>query len=186
MLQDIHLAARQLLKSPGFSIVAVLTLAIAIGANTAIFSAVDAVLLHPLPYPEPDRLMVVTENLPHYRLAWLQPSFSEFLEYRRMATCFSAIAAVTGGDATLTGEGQPEDLDAKRVTSAAFPMIGITAVLGGLFTTEDEQYGKDHVVIISEGLWRRRYGGDPAIIGKNIRINRESYRVAGVIQRVLD
>ena len=169
MLQDIRLAARQLLKSPGFSIVAVLTLAIAIGANTAIFSAVDAVLLHPLPYPEPDRLMTVTENLPHYSLRGLQPSFSEFLEYRRMAACFSAIAAVTGGDATLTGEGQPEDVDAKRVSSAAFPMIGITSVLGGLFTTEDEQYGKDHVVILSEGLWRRRYGGDRAIIGKNIR-----------------
>src|SRR2546426_2658673 len=162
----------------------VLTLAIAIGANTAIFSAVDAVLLHPLPYPEPDRLMTVTENLPHYSLRGLQPSFSEFLEYRRMATCFSAIAAVTGGDATLTGEGQPEDVDAKRVSSAAFPMIGITSVLGGLFTTEDEQYGKDHVVILSEGLWRRRYGGDRTIIGKNIRINRESYRVVGVIQRV--
>lgn len=186
MLQDIRFAARQLLKSPGFSIVAVLTLAIAIGASTAIFSAVDAVLLHPLPYPEPDRLMTVTENLPHYSLSGLQPSFSEFLEYRRMVTCFSAIAAVTGGDATLTGEGQPEDVDAKRVSSAAFPMIGITSVLGGLFTTEDEQYGKDHVVILSEGLWRRRYGGDLAIIGKNIRINRESYRVAGVIQGALD
>jgi len=144
------------------------------------------VLLHPLPYPDPDRLMVVTENLPHYSLSGLQPSFSEFLEYRRMATCFSAMAAIGGGDGTLTGEGQSEDVDAKRVSSAAFPMAGITAVLGGLFTTEDEQYGKDHVVIISEGLWRRRYGGDRTIIGKNIRINRESYRVAGVIQRVLD
>jgi hypothetical protein len=89
MLEDIRFARRQLVKSPGFSIVAVLTLAVAIGANTAIFSAVDAVLLHPLPYPDPDRLMVVTENLPHYGLAGLQPSFSEFLEYRRLATCFS-------------------------------------------------------------------------------------------------
>src|SRR2546425_2897069 len=185
MLQDIRFATRQLLKSPGFSIVAVLTLALAIGANTTIFSAIDAVLLHPLPYPHPDRLVTVSENLPHYGLAGLQPSFSEFLEYRRMATCFSAIAAVTGGDATLTGEGQPEDVDAKRVSSAAFPMIGIASVLGGLFTTEDEQYGKDHAVILSEGLWRRRYGGDRGIIGKNIRINRESYRVAGVIQRGL-
>jgi putative ABC transport system permease protein len=186
MLQDIRFAARHLLKSPGFSIVAVLTLALAIGASTVIFSAVEAVLLHPLPYPDPDRLMVVTENLPHYSLSGLQPSFSEFLEYRGMATCFSTMAAITGGDATLTGEGQPEDVDAKRVSSAAFPMVGVTAVLGGLFTTEDEQYGKDHVVIISEGLWRRRYAGDRTIIGKNIRINRESYRVAGVIQRVLD
>lgn len=182
MLEDIRFASRQLVKSPGFSIVAVLTLAIAIGANTAIFSAVDAVLLHPLRYPDPDRLMVVTENLPHYSLAGLQPSFSEFLEYRRLATCFSAIAAVAWGDATLTGEGQPEDADGKRVTSAAFPMLGIKPVLGSLFTADDEQYGKDHVVILSQGLWKRRYGGDWAIVGRNIQINRESYRVAGVIQ----
>jgi len=186
MLQDIRFATRQLLKNPGFSIIAVLTLALAIGANTTIFSAADAVLLHPLPYPHPDRLMIITENLPHYGLAGLAPSFSEFLEYRRMATCFSAMAAVTGGDATLTGEGQPEDVDGKRVTSAAFPMLGITPVLGDLFTADDEQYGKDHVVILSEGLWKRRYGGDRAIIGKNIQINRESYRVAAVIHPMLD
>src|SRR5207245_11629248 len=99
MLQDIRFATRQLLRSPGFSIVAVLTLAIAIGANTVIFSAVDAVLLHPLPYPEPDRLMTVTQNLPHYSLRGLQPSFSEFLEYRRMATCLSSMSHVTGGHA---------------------------------------------------------------------------------------
>ena len=186
MLQDIRFASRQLLKSPGFSIVAVLTLAVAIGASTTVFSGVDAVLLHPLPYPHPERLMIVTENLPHYGLAGLQPSFSEFLEYRRMATCFSEIAAVTGGDGTLTGEGQPEDADGKSVTSAAFPMMGVTPVLGGLFTADDEQYGKDRVVILSEGLWKRRYGGDRAIVGKNIQINRESYRVAGVIHPMLD
>jgi len=97
MLQDIRFASRQLLKSPGFSIVAVLTLALAIGASTAIFSAVDAIFLHPLPDPDPDRLMVVTENLPHFGLAGLQPSFSEFLEYRRLATCFSEIAAIAIG-----------------------------------------------------------------------------------------
>jgi putative ABC transport system permease protein len=186
MLQDIRFASRQLLKSPGFSIVAVLTLALAIGANTAIFSAVDALLLHPLPYPNPDRLMVVTENLPHYGLAGLQPSFSEFLEYRRLTTCFSAIAAVEGGDATLTGDGQPEDADAKRVTLAAFPMLGIKPILGGLFTADDEQYRKDRVVILSEGLWRRHYGGDRDIVGRNIQINRESFRVAGVIHSMPD
>lgn len=185
MLQDIRFAIRQLLKSPGFTILAVFTLALAIGVNTAIFSAVDAVLLHPLPYPDPDRLMIVTENLPHYGLTGLDPSFSEFLEYRRMETCFSQIAAITGGDATLTGEGQPEEADGKRVTSAVFPMLGIKPILGGLFTVDDEQYGKNHVVILSEGLCKSRYGGDPAIVGKDIQINRESYRVAGVIHPIL-
>src|SRR5271170_4957998 len=119
MLQDLRFASRQLLKSAGFSIVAMLTLALAIAANTTIFSAVDAVLLHPLPYPDPDRLVTVSESLPHYALAKLAPSFSEFLEYRRMATCLSEIAAVTVGDATLTGQGQPEQVDGKRVTSAS-------------------------------------------------------------------
>src|SRR5579875_1901144 len=118
MLQDLRFVSRQLMKSPGFSIVAVFTLALAIGANSTIFSAVDAVLLHPLPYPDPDRLMVVTENLPHYRLTGLQPVFSEFLEYRRLTGSFSQIAAVTEGDATLTGGGQPETVKCKRITSA--------------------------------------------------------------------
>jgi hypothetical protein len=163
MLQDIRLAARQILRVPGFSVVIVLTLALAIGANTAIFSAVDAVLLHPLPYPDPDRLVTITENLPHYNLAGLQPSFSGFLEYRRLATCFSEIAAVKSEDATLTGDGQPEEADGRSVTSAAFGMLEIKPVLGGLFTADDEQYGKHHVVILSESLWKRRYGGDRAI-----------------------
>jgi hypothetical protein len=118
-------------------------------------------------------------------LAGLQPSFSEFLEYRRMATCFAQIAAVTGGDATLTGEGEAEAADGKRVTSAVFPMLGIRPVLGHLFTADDEQYGKNHVVILSESVWRGRYGGDRAIVGKNIQINQESYRVAAVIRPML-
>jgi hypothetical protein len=186
MLLDMRFAVRQLLKKPGFTIVAVLTMGLAIGANTTIFSAIDAVLLRPLPYPDPDRLIVITENLPHYGLASLQPSFSEFLEYRKLATCFSDIAAVEGADATLTGEGQPEDADGKRVTSAAFRMLGIKPIVGGLFTVSDEQYGQDHVVILSVGLWKRRYGADRAIVGKNIQINRESYRVAAVIPALPD
>lgn len=186
MLQDIRFAARQLRKSPSFSIIAVFTLGFAIGANATIFSVIDAVLLHPLPYPDPDRLMVLTESLPHYNLAGLQPSFSEFLEYRRLATSFSQVAAVTNADAMLTGAGQPETVNGKRITSAAFPMIGITPIFGRLFTINDEQYGKHHAVILSEGLWKRRYGGDPAIIGKYVQIDGESYRVTAVIRPIPD
>src|SRR5437773_1390958 len=136
MLQDIRLAARQLLKSPGFSIVAVLTLAIAIGANTAIFSAIDAVLLHPLPYPEPDRLVIVQETLPRYSLHGISPTAADYAEFRRQATCFSQIAAVTGAAATLTGDGQQEDIPAQRITASAFPMLGVVPILGGLFTSD--------------------------------------------------
>jgi putative ABC transport system permease protein len=186
MLQDLQFALRQLLKSPGFSLVAILTLALAIGANTAIFSAIDAVLLHPLPYPDPDRLVIVQETLPRYSLHGIAPTAPDYAEFRRQATCFTEIAAVTGAVATLTGDGQPEDVPALRVTASAFPMLGVVPVVGGLFTSDDDQPGRDHVAILSEGLWTRRYGRDPSIVGKNIQINLETYRVAGVIRPILD
>jgi putative ABC transport system permease protein len=186
MLQDFQFALRQLLKSPGFSFVAILTLALAIGANTAIFSAIDAVLLHPLPYPDPDRLVIVQETLPHYSLHDIRPTAADYAEFRRQATCFTQIAAVTGAVATLTGDGQPEDVPALRISASAFSMLGVVPVLGGLFTSDDDQPGRDHVAILSEGLWTRRYGHDRSIVGKNIQINRESYRVAGVIRPILD
>jgi putative ABC transport system permease protein len=186
MLHDLQFAFRQLLKSPGFSLVAILTLALAIGANTAIFSAIDAVLLHPLAYPDPDRLVIVQETLPRYALHGIAPTAPDYAEFRRQATCFSQVAAVTGADATLTGDGQPEDVPALRVTASAFPMLGVVPVVGGLFTSDDDQPGRDHVAILSEGLWTRRYGRDPSIVGKNIQINLESYRVAGVIRPILD
>src|SRR5712692_6598225 len=184
MLQDLRFALRQLLKSPGFSLVAILTLALAIGANTAIFSAIDAVLLHPLPYPDPDRLVIVQETLPRYSLHGIAPTAADYTEFRREATCFTQIAAVSGAVATLTGDGQPEDVPAQRVTASAFPMLGVVPILGGLFTSDDDQLGRDHVAILSEGLWTRRYGRDRSIVGKNIQINRESYRIAGVIRPI--
>ena len=186
MLHDLQFAFRQLLKSPGFSLVAILTLALAISANTAIFSAIDAVLLHPLPYPDPDRLVIVQETLPRYALHGIAPTAPDYAAFRRQATCFSQVAAVTGAVATLTGDGQPEDVPALRVTASAFPMLGVVPVVGGLFTSDDDQPGRDHVAILSEGLWTRRYGRDPSIVGKNIQINLETYRVAGVIRPILD
>jgi putative ABC transport system permease protein len=187
MLRDIQFALRQLRKSPGFSIVAILTLALAIGANTAIFSAIDAVLLHPLSYPDPNRLVIVQETLPRYSLRGIAPTAADYAEFRRQATCFTEIAAITRTGATLTGgDGQPEDVPALKITASAFPMLGVVPIAGGLFTADDDQQGRDHVVILSEGLWTRRYGRDRAIIGKNIQIDRESYRVAGVIRPILD
>src|SRR5882757_2763671 len=167
MMQDFRFALRQMLKSPGFTVVAILTLGLAIGANTAIFSAIDAVLLHPLPYPDPDRLVTVRETLPKYSLRGITPTAADYAEFRSQAKCFSEIAAVTGATATLSGDGQPEDVPAERVTASAFP------ILGGLFTADDDQTGRDHVAILSEGLWTRRYGRDRSIVGKTIQINRE-------------
>jgi len=184
--QDLRFAARMLRMSPGFNTVAIVTLALGIGANTAIFSVIDAVLLHPLPYPEPDRLVIVQETLPRYSLHGISPTAADYAEFRRQATCFSQIAAVTGAAATLTGDGQPADVPAQRITASAFPMLGVVPILGGLFTSDDDQLGRDHLAILSEGLWTRRYGRDRSIVGKNIQINSESYRVAGVIRPILD
>lgn len=187
MLQDLRFALRQLFKNPGFSIVAVLTLALAIGANTAIFSAVDAVLLHPLPYRNPEQLVTVGENFQHFALAKIPASPPEVMDYRRMATSFSSQAAVENrGSFTLTGNGDPEVIPGMHVTASIFPMLGVTPIAGGVFSVEEEQFGKHHVAVISEGLWKRRYGADPSVIGKNIELNQESYRVLGVIRPILE
>jgi putative ABC transport system permease protein len=187
MLQDLRFALRQLVKNPGFSIVAILTLALAIGANTAIFSAIDAVLLHPLPYPEPGRLVFVGEDLKHFNLAKIPASPPEVNDYRNMATSFSAIGAVENSTTfALTGGGNPEIIPGMSVTASMFSMLGVKPVVGGLFTAEAEQPGKNHVAVISEGLWKRRFGADPSIAGKKIEINRETYVVMGVVQPILE
>ncbi|MGA3190004.1 MAG: ABC transporter permease [Bryobacteraceae bacterium] len=186
MLQDLRFALRQLLKNPGFSIVAVLTLALAIGANTAIFSAIDAVLLHPFPYPDPDRLVTVGENMTHFNLTKIPASPPEVNDYRTMATSFSEVGAVeTSKTFTLTGSGEPEIVPGMSITASLFSMLGVKPVVGGLFTSDAEQAGKDHIVVISEGLWKRHFGGDRSVIGKNIEINKESYVLAGVIRPIL-
>jgi putative ABC transport system permease protein len=186
MLSDLRFAVRQFLKSPGFSMVAVLTLALAIGANVAIFSAIDAVLLHPLPYPDPDRLVIVGENLRHFNLTKIPASPPEVIDYRKMATTFAQIGGVDNNGAfTLTGDGNPETVPGMHITASIFSMLGVTPVAGGLFTAEQEQFGKEQVAVISEGLWKRRYGSDPSVIGRNIQLNQEIYRVVGVIRPIL-
>ena len=182
MGQDVRFACRQLLKSPGFAMVAILTLALAIGANTAIFSAADAVLLHPLPYPNSDQLVIVQENLPGHGLTAIAPSPEDFAEFRRRATCFTEIAGMISGDVTVTRDGAPEDVPDARISSSVFPMLGIAPILGSLFSADEEQPGRNRVAILSEALWRRRYAGDRSIVGKNIQIDRENYRVLGVIR----
>src|SRR5215469_5282057 len=117
MVQDVHFAVRQFLKAPGFAVVAILTVAFAIGANIAIFSATDAVLLHPLPYPHPEQLVVIEENLPAHNLHQISPSPEDFAEFRRHADVFSAIAGIVNNDVTLTGNGSPEYADGARVSA---------------------------------------------------------------------
>jgi predicted permease len=180
--RDLSFALRQLLRNRTFGVTAVVTLALTIGATTAIFSAVDAVLLHPLPYPNSDQLVSVTKNFTRFSRAKVPVSPPEVLDFRKMATCFSAQGAVDRlGTYSLTGNGNPEVIPLMHATASIFPLLGVKPLLGSFFSGEAEQLGRHHVAIISEQLWRRRFGSDPAIIGKRVEINRESYQVVGVI-----
>ena len=180
MPQDLRYALRQLWKNPGFSIVAVLTLALAVGANTAIFSAIDAVLLI-LCLIRRRTGWFTWARIEEFNLKKIPASPPEVVDYRNMATSFSAIGAVENSTSfTLTGGGTPEIIPGMSVTASMFSMLGVKPVVGGLFTAEAEQPGKNHVAVISEGLWKRRFGGDPSIAGRKIEINQQSYVVMGV------
>jgi len=178
--QDLRYGLRMLVKSPGFTAVAVLALALGIGANTAIFSVVNTVLLRPLPYADPDRLIVVRETkLPQF------PEFSvapgNFLDWQKQNTVFAQLEAHGGITFNLTGTGDPERLRGTRVTSGLFQMLGVKPAQGRDFLPEEDQSGRGQVVIISHGLWQRRFGADPQIIGQTLALNGQSYTVIGIM-----
>lgn len=149
-------ALRQLRKSPGFAIVAILTLALGIGANTAVFSVVDTVLLRPLPYPEPDRLMLVTETEAQAGDEDLGVAAQEYLDYRDQNRSFSNVAAFETAGFNLTGEGQPLRVQAARITASAFPTLGVSPMIGRAFTADEDRTGSDNVVEISYSLWQNQ------------------------------
>src|SRR6266446_4855630 len=182
LVQALRYGARMLRKTPGFTAVAVLTLALGIGANTAIFSFVHAILLRPLPFKEANRLVMVftgyLQNGSHKN--WVAAPTLD--EWRKQATtAFEGLAARGFGGFVLTGKGQPESIPGSRLSANIFQLLGIRPVLGRDFLPEEETYGKDHVVLLSHELWRRRYGGDRGIIGQSITINDEPYAVIGVM-----
>jgi putative ABC transport system permease protein len=177
--KDLRYAARVLLKSPGFTAVAVLAVALGVGANTAIFSVVNAVLLKPLNYKDPGQLVLINHN---YRKIDLKASVSApgYVYYRDNANSFSDVSAFTGWNVNLTGEGEPERLQGMSVTANLFPALGAEAAQGRTFTAEENQTGNNKVVVLSDAFWRRRFGGVP-IVGKNITLNGEPYTVIGVM-----
>ena len=178
-LRDLRFAFRILRKSPGFTAVAVLTLAIGIGANTAIFSVVYASLLSPLPYPNPDQLVMVWSdkaNGPRNTV-----SVADYLEWKRQNTVFQDMVAWTGGTFSLSVEGHPEAVQARVTTPGFFTIQGIPLALGRDFLPEEGTVGNEHRVIMTDGLWQRRFGGDPNIIGQQVRLNGEPYKAVGVL-----
>ena len=181
-MNDLRFAFRQLMKNPGFTAVAVLTLALGIGANTAMFSFVNAILLRPLPYKDPDRLVMVFEN--HVTNRWFMVEIGAPVldEWRRQSTVFEGLGAVRAyGNFTLTGKGPPETLKGSLFSANVFPLIGIQPVLGRGFLPQEETYGNHRVVILSHELWRRRFGGDTNIIGQSLTLAAEPYIVIGVM-----
>jgi predicted permease len=188
--QDLRFAARGLLRTPGFTAVALLAIGLGIGANSAIFSVVSAVLLRPLPYHQPDQLVTVLHDAPELpeRLRRQGPvSPADYLDWRAQNHVFERMAAVQAGpgdaglSATITGQGVPEAVTAMSVTADLFPLLGVQPALGRAFLTGEDQPGAAAVAVIGDGLWRRRFGGDPALVGRTIVLGGKSVTVVGVM-----
>src|SRR5436305_13286287 len=181
-LQDVRYAGRMLAKRPGFTAVAALTLAVGVGANTAIFSVVEAVLLRPLPYRHAGRVVVVWENNHAQPGRHNVISPANFFDWREQAKSFDEMAVFLDQPLSLTGVGEPEEVPAQLVTSNLFALLGVNPELGRAFTPEDAKAGKRAVVtVISHGLWQRRFGGAPDVIGRTISLNGRPMSIVGVM-----
>jgi putative ABC transport system permease protein len=180
LFQDFRYALRQIGKSPGFAAVAVLTLALGIGANTAIFSLVNAVLLRPLPYKDADQLVMVWEQNPHRGWFHNIVSGENFLDWQKQNRVFAGMAAFESNSFNLIGDNHPEEISGERVTANLFSILGVQPLRGRLFLPEEERNDKA-AAIVSYGLWQQRYSGDPNLVGKQITLNGENYPVVGIL-----
>jgi putative ABC transport system permease protein len=180
-LQDLRYGARMLTKNWGFTLIAVLTLGIGIGANTAIFSLINSVLLRPLAYHDPERLVVVWEDATFANFPRNTPAPANYADWKAENQVFDDIAATGYRSFNLTGDGEPEKLNAFAVTANFFPLLGVQPAIGRTFNSQEDSPGANHVVVLSYALWQSRYGGDPSILGRNILLNGESYTVLGVM-----
>ena len=181
LLQDVRYGLRMLVKKPTFTIVAVLTLALGVGANTAIFSIVNAVLLRSLPFRDPDRLVRIYFNNPGVGLRNVRFSVPEFDDLRAQTDVFEDVSVIVLGPTNLTGAKQPEHLEMMEVSPNYFSMLGATPELGRLFGHQDFALGFAPVVVISDGLWRRSYGADPGVLGRSLRLDNDLYAIVGVL-----
>jgi predicted permease len=181
LLQDVRYGLRMLVKKPTFTIVAVLTLALGVGANTAIFSIVNAVLLRSLPFPDPDRLVRIYFNNPGVGLRGVRFSVPEFDDLRTQTDVFEDVSVIVFGPTNLTGAKQPEHLEMMEVSPNYFSMLGATPELGRLFGHQDFALGFAPAVLISDALWRRSYGADPGVLGRSLRLDNDLYTIVGVL-----
>ncbi len=179
IVRDTRYAIRQLLRAPGFTVVAILTLALGIGATSAIFSVVNGVLLRPLAYPNPDRIVRVHELLQKFGRFSVAPA--TFLDWRQQNTVFSQIGAMNSTGATLVSSTGAERIAGGLVSWDTFDLLQVSPALGRSFRAEEDAPGKDDVIILSHGMWQRRFGGDPAILGKSVTLSGTPVTVVGVM-----
>ncbi len=181
LLQDVRYSIRRLGKSPLFALIVVVTLALGIGANTAIFSAVNAILLRPLPYADPGQLVTIYHFYPTLNNLKAPISAPGFRDYQAQTRSFSSMAVQTGWNANLTGVGDPVRLQGTRVTGRLFSTLGVPAMIGRTIQPGEDSLGQDHVVVLSHGVWQRLFGSDRKIVGTRLSLNGESYEVVGVM-----
>ncbi len=178
ILHDLRYALRVLARNPGFTAIAILTLALGIGANTAIFSVVNAALLRPLEFRDPARLVIVAEKS---SFPVISTSYQNWLDWRDQSHSFESIEGTRGTTLTLTGAGEPERLNARMATAGLFPLLGINTIAGRTFTADEDRAGGTPVVLLSYGLWQRRFGSSQEILGKPINLDSRPYTVIGVL-----
>src|SRR5512132_2857484 len=186
MLSEIKVALRQLAKTPGFTVIAVITVALAIGATTAVLSLVNGLLVRPLPYREPQQLVLLLQHFKSQNLERIPVSPPEFKDYETRAHSFEKLGAFGYTTFNLAGEDRPERIAGATVTANVLPLLGVSPIKGRFFQPEECTPGRDDVVIISARLWQRRFNSDPQIIGTKLLLNGKSFTVVGVMPAGFD
>src|SRR5215469_8315651 len=179
LIQDLRYGLRMALKSPGFTAVAVITLALGIGANTAVFSIVNGVLLNPLPFPQADQLVALGENKANFENGSI--SYPNFRDWQKDNRSFSSMAVSRIFSFNLIGAGEAEQVDGDLVSSDFFSMLGVKPVMGRLFMAGEDEVGAAPVALIGEDLWRRKFSSSPDIVGKSITLGTKGYTVVGIV-----
>src|SRR5262249_14505121 len=178
LLQDLRYGARLLLKKPGFTLTAVITLALGISANTVIFGAFNAVMLRPLPYSDPGKIIIVWDSFPQLAVKKIGVTYANFADLKQRTRVFDPLALYAAGSTTgfnLTGLAGPERVQGARATGDFFRALGVSPLIGRTLIGEDEEAGRDHVVVLSYSLWQRDFGGDRSLLGRNPKPNHQDY-----------
>src|ERR1051325_7326358 len=186
LLQDLKFGTRTLVKSPAFTAVAVAVLALGVGANTAIFSVVNAVLLRPLPFPGAERIVDFQGVNPSKGITESNLSAPDFEDWRAEQRSFEALALYTSFNVNMTGGDEPERVPATAVSADFFRVMGVSAARGRALTAEDTELGRDPVAVISHGLWVRRFGADPSVVGRRVEISGRSREIVGIMPKGFD